>query len=200
MNQAFSITPAFNSDDQSAPLPPDWAIRTLRFWFDGRSDADWFGGGADFDALVREALGPLREAVRALPVDALLVDAQHALAAIILFDQVPRNSHRGSAEAFATDDAALAIARQAVDRGYDAGLAVPERLFLYLPFEHSEELDDQREAVRLIGTLDHPGYLDFALRHFDVIKTWGRFPGRNAALGRADRPGEAAAVAAGAGF
>lgn len=180
-----------------APLPLDWPARLLAFWFDAHGESDWFGGGPDFDAAVSENFADWREALRALPADHFATDAATALAAVILFDQVPRNAHRGSAESFATDHLALAIARAAIAAGLDAGLTPEQRLFLYLPFEHSEDIADQRESLRLMATLDNPQWLEFARKHFDMVKRFGRFPHRNAVLGRADRPGEAEAVAAG---
>jgi uncharacterized protein (DUF924 family) len=149
---------------------------------------------------VRAQLGDWREALRSFPADHFLIDAATALAAVILFDQVPRNIHRGSAEAFATDTLAIAIARAAVERGYDEALDDNHRLFLYLPFEHSEDLDDQRESLRLMGGLSNPDYAAYAQKHFDVIKQFGRFPHRNAVLGRANRPGEEAAIAEGSNW
>lgn len=187
-------------DDDECEAPPpsaNWAEQVLHFWFIESGFADWFKGGADFDVRVKQALAGWREALRAQTVESFLTDAQTALAAIILFDQVPRNTHRGSAEAFATDHLALAISRAAIAKGYDAGLGKFERLFLYLPFEHSEDRDDQRESVRLISGLGDADLLKYALDHQAMIERFGRFPHRNALLGRADRPGEAEAVAAG---
>ena len=180
-----------------APLPLDWPAQLLAFWFDAHGEGDWFGGGADFDAAVAKNFADWREQLRSLPADHFTADARTALAAVILFDQVPRNAHRGSAEAFATDHLALAIARAAIEAEFDEGLTPAQRLFLYLPFEHSEDIEDQRESVRLMATLDNPGWLEYAQAHLDMIKRFGRFPHRNALLGRADRPGEAEAVAAG---
>src|SRR3546814_9302569 len=97
--------------------PPDWAARLLAFWFDGRGMDDWYGGGPDFDAAVRDFAADWREALRALPPEAFLTDPDTALAAAILFDQVPRNIYRGSAEAFATDSLARATARSIVHEG-----------------------------------------------------------------------------------
>ena len=195
--------PFDDEEDQDAPLPPvpdDWTDQLLRFWFDNHGEADWFGGDADFDAAVAERFDGWRTTLRAQPVDAFVVGAATALAGVILFDQVPRNAHRGTAEAFATDEHALAIAREAVARGYDQPLEPAQRLFLYLPFEHSEDMDDQREAVRLVAAIGDAGWLDYAQRHLAVIERFGRFPHRNRALGRPDRPGEAEAVAAGMAF
>jgi uncharacterized protein (DUF924 family) len=181
-------------------LPVDWAAQLLIFWFDEHGRDDWFGSGPDFDAAIAAGFSDWRDTLRATPTDAFLTDAGIALAAVLLFDQVPRNIHRGHAESFATDAHALAIARAAIARGFDAGLDTDRALFLYLPFEHSEDIADQREAVRLIGSLGNEEYTRFALAHLAMIDRFGRFPHRNAALGRADRPGEAEAVAAGGGW
>jgi uncharacterized protein (DUF924 family) len=188
-------------DDQdfAAPPPPaDWTAQLLHFWFVDHGFADWFGGGAEFDAAVAR-FADWRTALRHLPPESF-VDAgpETALAAIILFDQVPRNLFRQQAEAFATDPLAIAIARAVIAAGQDAALSTDQRAFTYLPFEHSEDMDDQRESLRLFGAMGHADYAAYAQKHFDVIKQFGRFPHRNAALGRADRPGEAAAIAAGA--
>lgn len=188
---------SFEEDALLVAAPDDWAAQLLVFWFDAHGEADWFGGGPEFDAKVRERFADWRKALRSQPVEAFLSDADTALAAVLLFDQVPRNVHRGSAEAFATDNAALAIAREAVLREYDDGQPAERRLFLYLSFEHSEDIDDQHESLRLMASLGNAGWLDFAQKHFDIIDRFGRFPHRNAALGRADRRGEAEAVAAG---
>jgi uncharacterized protein (DUF924 family) len=178
-------------------LPVDWPKQVIRFWFDEHSDSDWFGGGSEFDAMVTEPFAKWRDALRSQPVEAFTENAETALAAIILFDQVPRNAFRNSAEAFATDYIALSIAREAVEQGLDEGLTDNQRLFIYLPFEHSEALDDQRESVRLVSTLGDQRLLKFALDHQDMIERFGRFPHRNTVLGRANREGEAEAVAAG---
>ena len=185
-------------DEFNAAGPPaDWARQILKFWFDEHGESDWFGGSLKFDAKVTEHFAGWRDALRSQPVEAFTEHADTALASIILFDQVPRNAFRGTAEAFATDHIALSIARHAVELGFDAGLSKDQRLFLYLPFEHSENLDDQRESVRLVSGLGDLRLLQFALDHQAMIKRFGRFPHRNKALGRADREGEAEAVADG---
>jgi len=112
---------------------------------------------------------------------------------VILFDQFPRNMFRGSAEQFATDHLALAIAKGALDAGYDQELAPDERKFLYMPFEHSENLDDQNRSVLLFTQLGDDEQVLYAKKHRDVIARFGRFPHRNAMLGRAPRPDEIAA-------
>lgn len=187
-----------DEEDGETPLPPtDWAERVLQFWFVESGFADWFSGGTEFDAKVTDGLAGWREVLSGQPVEVFLTDAKTALAAIVLFDQVPRNVHRRTAEAFATDHLALAISRAAIEQGYDIGLSKDERLFLYLPFEHSENREDQRESVRLISSLGDADLLKYALDHQAMIERFGRFPHRNVALGRANRPGEAEAVAAG---
>ena len=187
-------------DDDEAEIvapPEEWAERLLRFWFVEHGFADWFRGGDAFDAAVSARFAAWRDALRELPTESFLTDPQTALAAIILFDQVPRNAFRGSAEAFATDHLALAIAKMAVAGAFDTSLSKDERLFLYLPCEHSENRDDQRESVRLISLLGDPDLLKYAQDHQAMIERFGRFPHRNKTLGRTDRPGEAEAVAAG---
>jgi uncharacterized protein (DUF924 family) len=181
-------------------VPDDWAARLLDYWFDPATKPLWFKGGPAFDAEVAQRFGGWHGVLRDGAADSFLTDVATARAAVILFDQVPRNIYRGHADAFATDALALAIARAAIARGDDGGLGVDARLFLYLPFEHSEDIDDQRESLRLFAALGDREYLDFAQAHFDMIDRFGRFPHRNAALGRANRGDEAAALAAGAGF
>jgi uncharacterized protein (DUF924 family) len=104
---------------------------------------------------------------------------------VILLDQFPRNMFRGTAEAFASDAKAREIANLALESGHDHDLAQEERLFLYLPLEHSEELADQERCVELMRALDEtPLWHDYAVRHRDIIARFGRFPHRNAVLGR----------------
>ena len=182
-------------DNPIATAPPaDWAARLLAFWFDAHGMEDWYGGGSDFDAEVRDLASDWHEALRALPADHFLTDPDAALAAAILFDQVPRNIFRGSAEAFATDNLARAIAHGIVAKGWDKDWPDERRQFAYLPYEHSEDMADQRESLRLMGQLADPMFADYAKKHFDIVDRFGRFPHRNAALGRATRPEEEAAI------
>lgn len=182
--------------DHAAP-PADWAAQLLAFWFDAHGMDDWYGGGDDFDADIRALAGEWHTALRALPVDPFLTDPDTALAAAILFDQVPRNIFRGSADAFATDDLARAIARGIVARGWDRDWSDDRRQFAYLPFQHSEDIADQRESLRLFAQLADPMFQDYAQKHFAIIDRFGRFPHRNIVLGRATRSGEEAAIAEG---
>lgn len=186
---------ATDEDDSMLPAPPrDWARQLLAFWFDAHGMKDWYGGGPDFDADVRALAADWYEALRSQPATTFLTDPDTALAATILFDQVPRNIHRGSADAFATDDLARAIARGIVAHGWDAGWPDDRRQFAYMPFQHSEDIADQRESLRLFATFTDPMFAEYAQSHFDIIDRFGRFPHRNAALGRATRAGEEAAV------
>ncbi|WP_432768889.1 MAG: DUF924 domain-containing protein [Sphingopyxis sp.] len=177
-----------------APPPADWPAQLLAFWFDAHGMDDWYGGGSDFDDAVRNLAGDWHAALRSQPADAFLTDPDTALAAAILFDQVPRNIFRGSADAFATDDLARAIARGIVAKGWDRDWPDERRQFAYLPFEHSEDIADQRESLRLMSQLADPLFHDYAQKHFAMIDRFGRFPHRNAVLGRTTRPEEEAAV------
>lgn len=183
----------------------------LRFWFDGdhwNFQARWFGPDQDFDAAIRERFAALQALARDGALHAWAATPGGALALAIVLDQFPRNLHRGDAAAYACDPAALALARDAVLRlGFDRALTPTERVFLYLSFEHAEALADQDVSVALFeGLRDHAphrapgGTIDYAWRHRAVIARFGRFPHRNAALGRADTPAEASWLAAGGGF
>lgn len=185
------MTDSFEAPD----IPPtDWPQQLLTFWFEAHGMDDWYGGGPDFDAEVRDLAEGWHAALRSHPAETFLTDSDTALAAAILFDQVPRNSFRGHADAFATDSLARAIARGIVEKGWDQQWRDERRQFAYLPFEHSEDIADQRESLRLMTQLADPMFHDYAQQHFDIIDRFGRFPHRNAVLGRATRPEEEAAV------
>ena len=170
----------------------DWRSDVLSFWF-GLEPERWWKPDEAFDAEVRSRFLDLWEEKRQLPVDSFLSDPRTALAAAILFDQLPRNMFRGHADQFSTDHLALAVAREAVGRGFDDALPAIERQFLYMPFQHSESLDDQQQSLLLFTRLGEPELLGYARKHHDIIARFGRFPHRNAMLGRAARPDEAVA-------
>lgn len=164
---------------------PSWVGDVLRFWLEETSPELRFEKDAAFDAMVASRFGELHERLSADPPAPLALTARIALAAIVVLDQFPRNLFRGSARAFASDPVALALARHAVEGGLDRGLFAEARLFLYLPFEHSESRDDQDRAVELITALGDAKWTRYAVAHRDIISRFGRFPHRNAALGRA---------------
>ncbi len=170
----------------------DWRHDVLTFWF-GLDPKQWWKSDPLVDDEVRERFQKLWSRKRELPVESFLDDPLTALAAVILFDQFPRNMFRGDAEQFATDHLALAIAKAAVDRSFADQLEKVERVFLYMPFQHSESRADQNRSIQLFTTLDDDYHLGFAKKHHDVIARFGRFPHRNAMLGRAPRPDEVAA-------
>ena len=170
----------------------DWRREVLGYWF-GLQPEQWWKPDAAIDHDVRERFLQLWELKRQLPADHFLDDPLMALAGVILFDQFPRNFFRGHADQFSTDHLALAIAKQAVDLGFDDQLQPEERGFLYMPFMHSEALADQKRSVQLFTALGDDNQLGFARKHHDVIESFGRFPHRNAMLGRAPRPAEVTA-------
>ena len=170
----------------------DWRSDVLKFWFE-LDPKQWWRGPPELDEQVRERFVDLWKEKRQLPPESFLGDPLTALAAVLLFDQFPRNMFRGHADQFATDPLALAIAKAAVDRGLDEQLERDERGFLYMPFQHSEALADQDRALLLFTKLGDPLQLDYAKKHRDIIARFGRFPHRNAMLGRQPRADEIAA-------
>ncbi len=156
----------------------------LDFWFDSRNRPFWFKKRASFDDAVRQRLGALHEAAAAGRLEAWRSTPEGAVALVILLDQVPRNIHRNTPRAFATDPAALAVAKAAVEAGFDRDLDTDRKLFLYLPFEHSENLADQERSVELFSAMGSAKHTDYAVRHRDIIARYGRFPHRNAVQGR----------------
>ncbi len=174
-------------DDQAA------AAEVLLFWFGprearGRRDKRWFGKEEAFDRECRARFLALHERAAGGELAAWRKQAPECLALILLLDQFPRNMFRGTARAFATDPSALDAARHAVAQGFDRGMLAVERLFVYLPFEHSEALADQERACELTSPLQaFPETADayaYAVAHRDIIARFGRFPHRNALLGR----------------
>lgn len=194
------------------PIDPR-AQTVLDFWFGPADDsghaqsrAAWFKKDAAFDAQIRERFGPLIEQALGGALAGWAASPRAALAQVLVLDQFTRNAFRDSARAFAGDALALAAAQALVASGQDRGLTGVQRQFVYLPFEHAEDLSMQREALRLFGTLgaDAPelaGLLDWAQRHHDIVARFGRFPHRNAALGRSSTTEEAAfLLTPGSGF
>jgi len=182
--------------------------RVLDFWFGEMTDGfcsaatrrRWFAADPAFDReIVAQFARLLEEAARGA-LTGWLDEARGNLAFVIVTDQFSRQIHRGSADAFATDPLALSVAREGVARGFDRALGYDQRAFFYLPFEHSESLEDQHTSVELFTRLaadtpaSHRGNaeetLRFALAHRDIVVQFGRFPHRNATLGRVSTPAE----------
>lgn len=192
-----------------------------RFWFGADAGAPavletkaklWFNGGKDFDRELTEKFQPLLETMSAGPLaqDWATRGAKGRLAAILVLDQMSRNIFRGSPRAFAQDMLALHLCKEGLAKSEDAALSETERAFFYLPLEHSEAMEDQQRAVALFDALAKSARapfsdftrntLDYAHQHLDVIRKFGRFPHRNALVGRTSTPEEEAWLADGGGF
>lgn len=172
---------------------PDWVQQVLHFWFCELKASDWFSGGAAIDAHIRERFMPLHEKLATSEGE----DASQArplLAAVIVLDQFSRNMFRGSPRAYADDAIACKLARQAITDQLDLEMSPEERYFLYLPFEHSEDRADQALAIELISQLGSSEWTKYALAHQQLIERFGRFPHRNAILGRESSAEEIAAM------
>ena len=159
----------------------------------------WFGGG-DFDRACETRFLAAHCAAARREFEPWMQDAEGALALLILLDQIPRNVFRNSAHAWATDPLARHYAGRAIEAGFDQQVDAGLRLFFYLPFEHSEDLADQERSVALHRTLPGKDADAWAVQHHGVIRRFGRFPHRNAALGRRNTPEEQAYLDAGGGF
>jgi uncharacterized protein (DUF924 family) len=172
---------------------------TVAFWRDA-GPGKWFGGGAAFDEQCHARFLHAHLAAARREGDHWIEDAEGALALLLLLDQIPRNIWRGSAHGYATDPLARRHAAAALGAGHDQAFEPALRAFFYMPFEHSEEIADQERAVALFAALGDDSYLAYARAHRDVIARFGRFPHRNAALGRDSTAHEQAWLDAGGGF
>jgi len=159
------------------------AADVVSFWQKAGPDR-WFKKDPAFDDEIRERFLATHEAAAAGQLSDWEQSAQGALALLILLDQFPRNMFRGDARAFATDPLARAIAAGAIIRGFDSQVPKEMRGFFYLPFEHSENLADQERCIAFHKAIDDTEGLKWAEIHADIIRRFGRFPHRNAALGR----------------
>ena len=164
----------------------------LDFWFGELRPEDWFNGGEAVDARIRERFLDLHESLREQVPEEWRASARGTLAAAIALDQFPRNMYRNDPRAFAADAAAIALVKEALDRGFDRELSDEERKFLYLPFEHSEDPAEQARSVALFSMLGDETTLDYARQHQVIIDRFGRFPHRNETLGRPSTPEEIA--------
>lgn len=162
-------------------MSPD---RVLTFWFSEHTSADWFGGKAEFDDVVRDHFSDLLVRASQSELFAWRKTPKGRLAEIIVLDQFSRQLYRNNAAAFASDPLALALAQEAVAQGDDEPLTSDERQFLYMPYMHSESLVVHDESIKLFTGLNDAYLLEFAEKHRVVIQQFGRFPMRNEALGR----------------
>ncbi|MEO5938217.1 MAG: DUF924 family protein [Sphingomonas sp.] len=168
----------------------DQAREVLRFWLDETPAEKRFAKDPALDAEITERFGAWRDAVLARGTKGWTDDPVDLLGAIVLLDQFSRNIHRDSPRAFEGDALALRLAKLTVANGWDIGMSGLERQFVYLPFEHSENADDQCESVRLFTDLGDATALRYAREHHAAIERFGRFPSRNAVLGRVSTPDE----------
>lgn len=170
---------------------PAAARELLTFWFEETDPELWFKKNEEFDATCRTRFGAVQERAARGELAHWKDSPEGCVALVIALDQLPRNFYRGDGRAFATDEAARDVLRHALDKGLDQGLPWRWRQFLYMPLQHSEAPADQDLSVALNATLGNEEVLKFAHAHKEIIDRFGRFPHRNAALGRETTPEEA---------
>ncbi|MFO6423460.1 DUF924 family protein [Motilimonas sp. KMU-193] len=178
----------------------------IAYWFgeltDGMADEQhqqrWFAGGEQVDAEIKQQFAAVHQQLANGELEHWLRHDLGRLASIIVLDQFSRNLYRGTAQAFAYDKQALALAKEAVAQGVDLRLPLDYRVFIYMPFEHAEDINEQEHCLALFqGLLEDAqspkaieqaqGYLSFAQQHYDIVRQFGRFPHRNEALARSSR-------------
>ncbi|GMK58058.1 hypothetical protein CspeluHIS016_0500900 [Cutaneotrichosporon spelunceum] len=202
----MSARTAVNSTKAAAALGPNWVNDVLGLWYGQWGPAQWFAGGSHVDEKCREHYHDIWECISVSPAPAndlasycastpreCFSDPRAALAGVIVYDQAPRNMFRSTARAFQTDAHALALSKHAVATGLDKDLEPDEKMFLYMPYMHSEVLADQEEALVLFSALGGPMQEQtdaIAKEHRDIVAKYGRFPHRNAVLGRENTPAE----------
>ena len=164
----------------------------IDFWFEDTQPQQWFQVNPEFDADLSDRYAGMINMAADGVLDGWNKDADGCLALVLLLDQFPRNVYRDTPKAFENDSKALLVAKHAIAKGFDQILNPVKRRFLYLPFEHSENINDQHKSVELFESLkdeDPLGY-DYAIKHFKVIDRFNRFPHRNGVLGRENTPEE----------
>ena len=174
-----------------------WAADLLHHWFHQLRPDQWFGRSDVVDEELRRRFERNLKALGNRPAREFLRDPPTARAAVLLFDQLPRNLYRDTPQAFAFDALAREICKGVIARGWDEKLGLHERQFLYMPLMHSEAIADQLLSLRLFTELGNSFIAGFARSHFKMIARFGRYPHRNAVLGRKSTPAEEQAVAAG---
>jgi uncharacterized protein (DUF924 family) len=174
-----------------------WAAELLHVWFYKLGPRAWFAPDARIDAMLRARFERELTRLAQRPAHEFLSDPRTALAAVLLFDQLPRNLYRKSPRAFAFDPLARDVSREALRRGWDAALTLPQRQFLAMPLMHSEHIADQRASLAVYARLGKRYGWPFAVSHHRMIARFGRFPHRNEVLARESTAAEQRAVAAG---
>jgi uncharacterized protein (DUF924 family) len=179
-----------NAANPAAPvaIQPD---EILNFWFYEIGEARWFAKDAALDALIRERFEDVYDAARHGQLKTWEETPEGMLALLILLDQFPRNMFRGTARAFESDDQALNLARVGITKHFDDRIDRAFKLFFYLPFEHAENMGEQRLSLFYIRErTKNPDWLNYAEEHYKIIQRFGRFPHRNAVLARDNTPEE----------
>jgi uncharacterized protein (DUF924 family) len=161
----------------------------IEFWQKAGPDK-WFVSDPEFDQEIKSRFSHLPDQVLAGKYDKWAEQASECLALILVLDQFPRNIFRGSPKAFAFDGTAKEVATKIIDQGFDQSYQLPLKRFLYLPFMHSEKLEDQRHCIKLCEKANDPDGVNFGQIHLDVIEKFNRFPHRNEVLGRQSTPEE----------
>ena len=164
-------------------------VDVVEFWAKA-GPKHWFAKDQRFDARIRERFEALHHAAARQELDDWAENPEGSLALLLLLDQFPRNMYRGSAHAFATDPLARAVAYRAIADGHDRAVGSALRSFFYLPLEHSESMADQDRSVTLCQAAGDPNLVKWTMLHRDIIERFGRFPHRNASLGRESTPSE----------
>jgi uncharacterized protein (DUF924 family) len=177
----------------------DWVEQVIHYWFAELPAEAWFRKDERVDSAIRERFGALHDEVARIRPEQLTTPLE-CLAAVIVLDQFSRNMLRGSPRAFATDTLALSIAQRAIAAGLDQQLDRQQRWFLYMPFQHSEDRAVQVRSIELFTQLGDRENLGYAQRHKEIIDRFGRFPHRNAVLGRVSTPEELQFIATHRGF
>lgn len=186
----MSSSTSTSAETDPASCTPAWCNEVVHFWCKTHGPDEWFTGGEPMDKKVLDTFGPLYCKLDGKIPDEAWTDPITALATVITFDQFPRNLYRKQAKAFATDPMALAVCKNAVAKGLDQGLEPHEKMFLWMPHVHSENMTDQDEAIRLLNTIADPVQLGHAEDHREIIRQFGRYPHRNECLGRTSTPEE----------
>ena len=178
-------------DSKNANVEPPWVGTVINFWFEELTEADWFARSAAIDRRIRERFLTLHQ--RLVTHDGCGVsESRPILAGVIVLDQFSRNLFRDSPYAYSADSIARRLARVAIEQSFDIAMTRQERLFLYLPFEHSEDRADQEHSLNLVKQLGREDWTQSAMEHKVVIDRFGRFPHRNAVLNRLSTADEVA--------